>query len=740
MELKEKLLEYIEAQGIASLPEAAKALGRTLDDLELNLAVTELLAENAILKNKKKKLCSLASRGLIRGILEVKRGGFAFVRHPDGDVFIPAKNFGGAFNREEVLVELRPGEKGGRSREGAVRAVLSPPGYTLTGTFRTLHGHAFVECDDRTIEDIRIPSADTLGAYSGQKVLCSVTRRQTGGKPPAGRILEILGFSGAPGVDILCVAKTFGLVGEFPDGVRQQLSTMDLGIPDEELAQRETLFGKLIFTIDGADSKDLDDAISLESLKNGNWLLGVHIADVTHYVREGTPLDREAIHRGTSVYLIDRVIPMLPRELSNGICSLNPREARLTLSCFMEVNRLGRVVSHRIAKTAIISRHKMTYGDVNAMLEGEDAALIQKYGDIYPTLRDMASLAAVLRKNRFADGSIDFDIGEAKILLDKKGRPTEVGVRERGTGEKLIEEFMLLCNNTVAEEYFYAELPFLYRIHETPDTDKMRELAVFLSNFGYQLKGLSHLHSKALQDILNRCAGQECENIINRVILRSLKKAKYSTENAGHFGLASRAYTHFTSPIRRYPDLQIHRIIKENIDGRLSHPRIAALEKFLPEIAAKSSERERNAIEAERQVDGMKKAEYMSAHIGETFSGVISGVSSSALFVELPNTIEGVVPLASMKDDFYIYNREMYCVIGERTRKRYNLGDKVTVDVLDANASESRIEFRIHPRKKSVLRTGPVCYNKKREGKPAGGGKARRRKGHAHRSKDSRHK
>lgn len=667
----------------------------------LRAVLREMEAHGEVVRTRKGNYALPAAVGLISGVLEVKRGGFGFVRAEGGDIFIPASDMMGAMNGERVQVRRGQIPRDGRRCEGVVVRILSEEPYRLTGTLVRQKRNAFVCPDDHTIEDVLILQKNMGGAKNRQKVVVEITRRRERGKRAEGKIIEILGLEGDPGVDILSVARARGLRQEFPEAVTRQIKNMDQRITQEELRSRETLFQKLIVTIDGADAKDLDDAVSLERLNNGNYLLGVHIADVSHYVREDTPLDREAVKRGTSVYLIDRVIPMLPKELSNGICSLNPREVRLTLSCFMEISQKGRILSHRITKSAILSRYRMTYDEVNRILEG-DRAVISRYADAVPMLREMAELAALLRKIRFQAGSIDFDIDEAKILLDDAGHPIEVGLRNRGTAEKLIEEFMLACNNTVAEEYFFSELPFLYRVHETPDTDKMKELGIFLSNFGYKIRGASHLHSKALQEILTSCEGTEHENIISRVMLRSLKKARYCTENLGHFGLASHAYTHFTSPIRRYPDLQIHRIIKENLEGKLTAARQKELQARLGGVAERASERERNAIEAERKVEDIKKAEYLSAFEGKSFEGIVSGVASSAIFVELPNTVEGVIPLSEMREDYYVYHKDLYCVIGERTKRRINLGDRVMVVVRRVDPKEPRIEFRL----KGVCKSG----------------------------------
>lgn len=722
--MKEKILKIVNQQGAITLSEIAKKLNRNPGDPELKQNVRELAEELEIAEASRGRLKSVESKDYVRGTLDVKKGGFAFVRSEDGDVFIKSTDKGGAFDGETVLVKVIGQRESDKRREGKVVKIAKSGPVRLTGVLARSRRAAFVVCDNRKSGDIFIPRGASMGAEDGQKVVAEITKRGDGKTSPEGKVVEILGFEGAPGVDILSVAKSYGMEERFPKAVMKQAQAAARESLEPELKRRETLFDKVIFTIDGADSKDLDDGVSIEKTSGGRYLLGVHIADVSHYVGEDSPLDKEALKRSTSVYLLDRVIPMLPKELSNGICSLNPGEARLTLSCFMEIDGRGHVISHRIAETAIISRHKMTYGDVNKILEDGDKGLQRKYGDILPQLKMMEELAAILRERRFCRGSVDFEIDEAKIRLDKSGKPIEIGVQDRRVAEKLIEEFMLKCNETVAEEYYYAELPFLYRVHETPDKDKMRELAIFLSNFGYKLKASGELKSGTIKAVLDEFKGREEENIVNSVVLRSMKKARYTQENLGHFGLAAKNYAHFTSPIRRYPDLMIHRIIKENLRGGLSSKRIDHYTRLLPSVGEQTSRCERAAIEAERRVDDIKKAEYMTDFIGEEYEGIVSGVAPSALFVELENTVEGVIPLAELKDDYYAYFKELYCVIGQRTKRRINLGDKVRVQVKAADPKEGRVEFSLlRPNGKLSVRRKPP---KKRE-RPKGKGRRRGR-------------
>lgn len=707
-----EILEYLDKRGVATAGDLRKKFG--INDEQAHGIMKQLVKDREAFSVKKgDAVCSLRAKGRVKGVLSIKQGGFGFVLSEDGDVFVGKKDIKAAFDGDVVLVKLKVDSHDGRRREGKIEEILSDGPQTVVGVVRRRKNGLFVVADSRSIGNIYIKKSGRNGAEDGQVVLTEITRRGDGEEPHEGVIREILGVKGEPGVDILAIAKTFGLEEPFHSKVVREAERVSrIPVEEKELARRETLFSKTIFTIDGDDAKDLDDAVSLERLKNGNLLLGVHIADVSWYVAHGSELDKEALERGTSVYLLDRVIPMLPKQLSNGICSLNERELRLTMSCFMEVSPHGKVLSHRLAETAIISRHRMTYHNVNAILEG-DGALRAKYRDIEEPIADMAKLAAAMRKIRMKQGSIDFDLDEARISLDASGKPTDVSLRERGAAERMIEEFMIAANNSVAEEFFYKEIPFLYRIHEAPDPDKMRELSIFLSNFGYRLHGA--ITNKMLQEVLIDCEGRREEAIINKVSLRSLKKAKYSTENKGHFGLASSAYSHFTSPIRRYPDLQIHRIIREYLRGELDEKRKSHYARILPEVAAKSSDREKRAIEAERMVDDIKKAEYISRYIGETFDGVVSGVTGSALFVELPNTVEGVVPLKTMRGDYYEYNREMYCVIGERTREKISLGDSAKICVERVDVDTARVEFSLIQEKGNKKKRPHKGGKKKRE-------------------------
>ncbi|MEF9989691.1 MAG: ribonuclease R [Christensenellaceae bacterium] len=686
--MNKKILDEIKDKKIINAQQLAKNLNMPLQDVQHTLEQLTEEYEVCLVKNQKYTLAG--TQGLYKGILECKQAGFAFLRTPDDidDIFVAPTNKGGAFNNEMVLVKLDTHKTDGKSMEGKVIKVLSPLPVETVGTAQVKGKTVFVVSDEVGVPDIYIPKSKSKGALDRQKVVVNITRRQSQNKSPEGEIVEVLGDSKDSAVEILAYARRFGLNADFDEECSKQAKKLEK--EELDLSDRIDLRKELIFTIDGDDAKDLDDAVSLKKLKNGNVELGVHIADVSHYVRYQTPLDKEALKRGTSVYMVDRVVPMLPKELSNNLCSLNPHTDKLTLSCLMEIDDKGEVVKHRVEKTVINSSYRLTYNGVNKVLADHCA---KEYKKIKKTLFKMNDLAKQLRQRRNERGSIDFDIDEASIILDDKGAPIDVKVRERGDAEKLIEEFMLKANITVAEQCFHMEIPFLYRVHEQPDADKMKELAIFLSNFGIKLKGSENITPHAIQEVLTQVEDTPQSCIVNTVTLRALKKARYATEPIAHFGLAADQYCHFTSPIRRYPDLQVHRILKSIIAGKLTAKNIAHLEEILPEVAKQTSAKERNAIEAERAVSDLKMTEYMVKHIGETFDGVVSGVTKFGIFVELSNTIEGMIPLAQMKDDYYIYDEKNYCVIGEHTKKRITLGDKTTIKVVSTDVSAGRIEF-----------------------------------------------
>ncbi len=668
-----------------------------MDERDLHGELLELKKQGYVYVTRSGKYSSTSGEGFCTGILEIKRKSFGFVRRTDGDVFVSSKDMGGALNGERVTVKLYDSSKGNRPEGKVVH--FAPSEYCVVGeVVRDRQGALMLLPEDNHLPRLGIQKKGRNGAVQGQKVVGVLTRRPTEHQIGLVQVREILGDSTQKGVDILAIARTFGLVEEFGEEVIAHAESFVL--PTESDYQgRKVLFDDLIITIDGADAKDLDDAVSLTKNENGNYTLGVHIADVSHYVTEGSFLDVEAQKRGTSVYLLDRVIPMLPRHLSNGICSLLPHQPRLTLSCFMECTPDGRVLSHTLEKTVINTRHRMTYSDVNAILAG-DPELVEKYADILLMLQEMQKLSFGIRERRHAAGSIDFELDEAKILLDDMGWPVEINLRERGVGEKLIEDFMIAANETVAADFFYSGYPFVYRVHEPPEAEKLRELSAFLKTFGIKLHGA---HSKRLQNVIEKCKHRPEHAIINRVVLRSLQKAKYHTQNLGHYGLGSSAYCHFTSPIRRYPDLLVHRLISARIAGELTEEAITHYNEILSGLAAQSGERERNAIDAERHVEDLKKVEFMQDRLGQTYKGIVSGISNGALFVELPNTVEGVIPLRNLTDDYYVVQRELYCVVGERSRRRISLGDELKVRVDRVDMSVPEVVFALNNSRKKIV-------------------------------------
>ena len=647
-------------------------------------------------KNRKKQ------RPAVTGILSKHKKGFGFVIPDEGsfdrDIFISPSDMNGAMEGDRVEVDLIPEYLWEQSPQGIITKVTDRKLKEVAGFFDKGKKFGFVVPVDRKHnEDIYIPKKAFSGAKNGDIVVAAITGYPDRKNSAEGKITGILARAGEPGGDIKAIIRQRGLFFTFPSKAAAQAKAISkAGVGEQDMAGRRDLRGENIITIDGADSKDFDDAVSVKRLDNGNFLLGVHIADVSHYIGEDSPLDKEALKRGNSVYIINQVVPMLPKELSNGICSLNEGEDRLTLSVDIEITPEGDITEHNIYESVIRSKHRMVYTDVSDIIENDDRELASKYSDIYDMLMDMKELAQILRSKREAAGSLDFDLDEAYITLDEKGVPVSVNLCERRTANRMIEEFMLAANKTVAEQFFWLELPFVYRVHEKPDAEKMQEFRTFLMGLSIRLKGEGgNIHPKALNEVLEQVAGTSYENVVNTVMLRSMKKAFYSTECEGHFGLSMKYYCHFTSPIRRYPDLIIHRIIKEYLHGGIDDERIAVLSKKTLEAAETSSVTERAAIELERDVEKMKKAQYMSYHIGESFEGIISGITGYGMYVELENTIEGLVRLDRMYDDYYDAYPEQYRIVGQRTNKVYSLGQRVSIIVSDADYYEGTIDFRL---------------------------------------------
>ncbi len=663
---------------------------------DLEEVLKELLAEGRISVSKKGKY-GKPSGNILVGTYEGNAKGFGFVtvEGETEDIFIPESASNGALNEDLVQVVLRSG-KGGKRREGEIIKILEHGVTELVGTYQKSQNFGFVVPDNNKISrDIFIPIEKSKGAMTGHKVVVKISSYGDKNKKPEGVVKEIIGHINDPGTDILSVVKSLNIPMEFPDEVMKQVERIPNEVDSKDMAGRMDIRDWQTVTIDGEDAKDLDDAITVQ--KEGNrYVLGVHIADVANYVQEHTPLDKEALKRGTSVYLVDRVIPMLPHKLSNGICSLNAGADRLALSCIMEIDEKGNVVGHRIAETVLRVDRRMDYTTVKKILEDNDEAAIQEYKELVPMFRLMEELAGILREKRNKRGSIDFDFPESKILLDEKGHPVEIKPYERNMATKIIEDFMLIANETIAEDYFWQELPFVYRTHDNPDSEKMLKLGLFINNFGYAIKTTQEeIHPKELQKLLERIDGTDEETLISRLTLRSMKQAKYTTNCSGHFGLATKYYCHFTSPIRRYPDLQIHRIIKENLRGGLNEKRIRHYESILPGVADQSSTTERRADEAERDTDKLKKVEYMEQHIGEEFTGVISGITNWGMYVELPNTIEGMVRITEIRDDYYYYDEEKYELVGETTKRTFKLGQEVKIQVAATDKMLRQIDFSL---------------------------------------------
>ena len=658
--------------------------------------VNELLEEGKAVETKKGKLMSPKALNMEQGTFLAHSKGFGFVEREQGeDIFIPANQINGAMHKDKVLYRINRKEEYGKRAEGEIVKILKRGNIKIVGTFEQCKGFGFVLPDNKKVtKDIFISKENSMGAVTGHKVVAEITVYGDETKNPEGEIIEILGHINDPGVDILSIIREYDLPVDFPEDVYKQIENLEMEVLQKDREGREDFTGYKTVTIDGEDAKDLDDAISLDILENGNFLLGVHIADVSHYVRENTPLDKEAYKRGTSVYLVDRVIPMLPHKLSNGICSLNPHEDRLALSCIMEINHKAEVVNHRVVKSVIHSDKRMTYTAVREVLEEKTPALLEEYADFVDMLENMNRLRILLAEKRKKRGSVNFDLPESKIILDENGKPIDIKPYERSIATNMIEEFMLICNETIAEDFFWQEVPFLFRSHEIPDEQKLQKMEDFIRNFGYHLKGSKDdIHPKAIQQMLLKAEGKDEERIITRVVLRSMKQARYTAENGGHFGLAAKYYCHFTSPIRRYPDLQIHRIIKWILDGQMTEKKQKSLNKVMPDVAKQCSMRERTAEDAERATDDLKKAEYMADKIGMEYEGIISSLTSWGIYVELPNTVEGMVPLQSLEDDFYIYDEENMIIYGEHSNKKYMLGQKVNIIVTKVDIELKNIDF-----------------------------------------------
>ncbi|EIA5786352.1 ribonuclease R [Staphylococcus pseudintermedius] len=727
MNLKEEIIAIIKSADYEpmSVSDFQDALGLSSADSfrDLIKILVELEQTGMVTRTKQdryQKQQQKTNSGLVRGTLSQNKKGFAFLRPDDQemeDIFIPPTKINRAMDGDVVLVEVKKSRGDFRKGkfEGEVKAIESHSIKQVVGTFSEARHFGFVVPDDKRImQDIFVPKGQELGAVEGHKVLVQITQYSDGTNSPEGQISAILGHKKDPGVDILSIIYQHGIEIEFPDDVLKEAENVPETIQPDELKGRRDLRDELTITIDGADAKDLDDAIAVKKLDNGNTELTVSIADVSYYVTEGSALDREAYDRATSVYLVDRVIPMIPHRLSNGICSLNPEVDRLAMSCRMEIDAQGQVVKHEIFESVIHSNARMTYDAVNRIITDKDAVTRAQYPEIVPMLDLAQTLSQQLIAMRKKRGEIDFDIKEAKVIVNEEGIPKEVVTRERGEGERLIESFMLIANETVAEHFNQMEVPFIYRIHEQPKSERLRQFFDFITNFGIMVKGTGEdIHPSTLQNIHEEIAGRPEDMVISTMMLRSMQQARYDADNLGHFGLAADYYTHFTSPIRRYPDLIVHRLVRKyliekSMDGRAMHE----WEEKLPQIAEHTSNRERRAIDAERDTDELKKAEFMIQHIGDEFEGVISSVANFGMFVELPNTIEGMVNMQNMSDDYYHFDERQMALIGERKAKVYRIGDVVKVKVIHVDVDERQIDFQIVGM--------PIDVSSKRERDPRG--------------------
>ena len=665
---------------------------------ELRRVLEALEEEGKICLSKKGKYCKGAAKRMTGTYRANAKGfGFVVVSPESPDIYIPEEEVNGAFDGDEVEVVITREAKG-PSREGKIVRIVARGITRIVGLYekRADKNYGFVIPDNQKIlKDVFVPAEKSRGAVNGHKVVVELTSYGGDGRKPEGKIVEIIGHVNDPGTDIMSIVKGYNLPVEFPEKVLNQAERVAKPVSTADMAGRKDIRDWQMVTIDGEDAKDLDDAVSLTK-EGANYILGVHIADVTNYVQENSALDREALERGTSVYLVDRVIPMLPHTLSNGICSLNAGEDRLALSCIMKVNEKGVVIDHEIAETVIHVDRRMSYTSVKKILADRDEEEIREYKELVPMFERMRELSVIPRERRKKRGSIDFDFPETKMVLDENGEPLEIRPYDRNVATKIIEDFMLLANETVAEDYFWQELPFVYRTHEAPDEEKIRALATFINNFGYSMHiGANELRPKEIQKLLGKVEGTPEEALISRLALRSMKQARYTPENTGHFGLAANYYTHFTSPIRRYPDLQIHRIIKDNLRGRMNEDKMAHYHSILPDVTKHASEMERRADEAERETIKLKKVEYMQQHLGEVFEGVISSITKWGMYVELENTIEGLVHVANMTDDHYDYYESRYEMVGARRGKVYKLGQKILVRVAAADKLMRTIDFEI---------------------------------------------
>ncbi|MDO5003294.1 MAG: ribonuclease R [bacterium] len=696
--MKEKIIKILKKSDKAlSIYELKDLLGiSSIQDIkELNETLTTLENDFVVYHTNKNKYMLLEDSHLLKGIMRINKKGFGFVEvdNREEDIYVSENNLNGAIHGDIVLVEIIS-KKTAKDVEGRVLRVVKRSVTRYVGEINFRKNNGYVTLDDKKVKvEIEVKKEDSLNAVDGHKVVVELGKKINNHKYQ-GKVVEIIGHKNDPGVDILSIVYKYNINVDFPDDVKEQVSMMPMEVSEEELKDRRDLRDTVIFTIDGDDTKDIDDAISIKKLSNGHYELGVHIADVSYYVKEGSPLDNEAMERGTSVYLVDRVIPMLPHELSNGICSLNPNVDRLAISCVMEFDSNGKQIKYDIFPSVIRSRIQMTYKKVNSILE--DNVIPEGYEDFADDLRLMKELADILRAMKVRRGYIDFDVDEAKILVDENCVPTDVVLRNRGTGEMLIEDFMIAANECVATHIYFMNLPFIYRVHDMPKEEKIRSYLSFIGNLGYQIPGnIKDFKPKSMQKLIEYLSDKKEFKILSELLLRSMQKAIYQKENIGHYGLASSCYTHFTSPIRRYPDTTVHRLLRTYLFNHdMSSDTIRHWDEKLVYVAEHSSSRERASVDCEREVEDMKMAEYMEKHIGEEFEGMISTVTNFGMFVELDNLIEGLVPIKDM-NDFFHYDEERMTLTGERSHVKYTIGERVVVKVVRASKEEKMIDFEV---------------------------------------------
>ena len=702
MNFKEKLLSFMREEAykpltFKELTEVFEVEGKMKK--ELLSALNELEDEGKIIFTRRERYGVPEKMNLVIGTLEGHQKGYAFLIPDDKnlkDIFISPMDMNGAMHGDRVIVRPMKVLEDVKSPEGKVIRIIQRANEYVIGTFQKSKHFGFVIPDDKRISyDIFVPKEEFNNAEANNKVSVKITEWPDRRKNPEGKIVEVIGSIEDTETHIEAVLLSYKVRQVFPkDVIEEAKKVSEGGIPEEEYKKRKDLRKLPIITIDGSDAKDLDDAVYAEKLNEKEYRLGVHIADVSYYVKEDKKIDKEALKRGTSIYLADRAIPMLPKELSNGVCSLNPGEDKLTLSVEMTINHLGKVTDYTIFESVVNNRYRMTYDDVNEILENNNEELIQKYKEIVPMLKVMEELSSILRKKRDLRGAIDFEFPERKIITDETGKVIDIKKYERKTSNKIIEEFMLVCNETVAEHYYWLNMPFVYRIHEDPDEEKMYEFSKFIHNLGYTLKG-NYVHPRELQQLLLKVRNKKEESLVNNLLLRSLKKAIYSPDSSPHFGLATQYYCHFTSPIRRYPDLQIHRIIKRHMKGKYKESDLERLTERTAMVAEQSSKMERIADEVERDTDKIRIAEFMYDKVGEEYEGVVSGVTSFGMFVELDNTVEGLVHISNMVDDYYIYDNEKKELYGQGSNKTYRIGDTVKIRVINVSIEKAEIDFEL---------------------------------------------